>query len=134
MLSERPWGLVLIAIYSAFAGILSIIICTIALLVSAFPEFPLWLMALAIADGLIGCLLLVATYGLWTWQSWGASLTYNLYGISIVLSVISIFPIGPYAQFSVNNTVLQLVSITIALNISIYLKKHHIQHLFKLNN
>ncbi len=127
---SKPIGLVLISIYGAFSGVLTLFLGAVILLFSSIPDMPAWLTVVSLISTLLGITLLASIYGLWTLQSWGGSLTYWIYMLSIPLAIISIFPIYPDSEFTIGNTILQLCGIAVAIFVLIYIKKPEIQALF----
>jgi hypothetical protein len=134
--TKKPFGITATAVYAAFSGLVCLLAGLIFLIASQTPavsETPNG-SAVFTAGGLFLCVLgvffLASVYGLWSLQEWGRVLTLWLSGISIVLGFISIFPIWPEQQFTVSNTILQLVGIGIYILIITYLSKKHIKGLF----
>ena len=80
---------------------------------------------------LLGVLMLASVYGLWSLQDWGRKLTVWLYGISILLGIIAIFPVMPKQHFTAANMIIQLAGIGIAALVVVYLSKLHIKALFE---
>ena len=107
----------LIVVYSAFFGLLTLII------VAAELAF---LGMLVIA---VGVLLLAACYGIWSAQNWGLNLAKGLYIVSIPLSIISVVtgPEGP----SDGAVALTVVSIAIYVVVLWHLFKGEVQDLFQ---
>ena len=128
---QKPAGVVVISIYSAFSGTISLFAGLVFILASAIPNIPAWIYMLSVVFVLFGVLLLASVYGLWSLQSWGRSLTFWLYIISIPLGIISIFPIFPSSKMSAGNTLFQLFGIGVDIAVIIYLKKDEIQNLEK---
>lgn len=98
---KKPVGIVLIAIYSAFSGLISFLGGLVFMLASAIPNIPAWFYILSMVFILFGVLLFASVYGLWSFQSWGWIFTFWLYVVSIPLGIISIFPIWPDSKMSV---------------------------------
>ena len=129
---KKPVGIVLIAIYSAFAGLLSFLGGLIFILASAIPDVSAWFYILSVVFILFGVLLLASVYGLWSFQSWGWRFTFWLYIVSIPLGIISIFPIWPESKMSVGNTLFQLFGIAIAVAVILYIEKEEIKSLYEV--
>jgi uncharacterized membrane protein (DUF2068 family) len=94
------------------------------------PEGGELLTATGVVLCVFGVFMLVSVYGLWTLQAWGGSLAVWLAVVSILFGVIAIFPIFPSQEFTVANTVLQLIGIGVAVLVIRYLKSHRINALF----
>jgi uncharacterized membrane protein (DUF2068 family) len=127
---NKPFGITATAVYAAFAGILYLPIGSVLLLAGNMPEGVALFTAAGILLLTLGVLMLASVYGLWSLQEWGRTLSKWLAGISILLGIASIFPIWPKQQFTISNTVLQLVGIGVAILIIVYLSKPHIKSLF----
>jgi hypothetical protein len=127
---RKPAGIVLIAIYSAFSGVISFFCGLVFILASVIPNIPTWSYILSILFILLGTLLFTSVYGLWTLQSWGCKFTFWIYIVSIPLGIASIFPILPESEITAGNTIFQILGIVVAIAIILYLKKDKIQKMF----
>jgi hypothetical protein len=129
--TKKPFGITATAVYSAFWGVIDLPIGLLLLFASAFPKGTILFASLGTLAIVLGVFLLASVYGLWSLQEWGRKLTIWLYGISIILGIIAIFPVMPNQQFTIANLILQLAGIGIAILIMIYLSKPHIKALFE---
>ena len=129
---KKPAGIVVIAIYSAFSGVISFFAGLLFMLASAIPDIPAWFYALSTVFVLFGVLLFSSVYGLWSLQSWGWNFTFWLYIVSIPLGIISIFPIYPESEMTIGNTLFQLFGIAVAIAVILYIKKDEIQNLYDI--
>lgn len=130
MSNKKPAGVVMIAIYSAFGGVISLFGGVMMLFASGIPEMPLWVTLLGLVLTVYGVVLLAATYGLWSLQAWGWSMGRWLYILAIPLGVISIFPIYPGSEMTVANTVMQIFGIGLAIVIVRYLSSIRVRELY----
>lgn len=117
----KPLGLILIIIYSAMAALMSFFGGGLVLIASAIPGIPLWVPAFGLISILVAVFLMAAVYGLWTLQEWGFRFALIIYCISIPLGVVAIFPLLPGAQFSIGNTLFQLLGVGIDVFVLWYL-------------
>jgi uncharacterized membrane protein (DUF2068 family) len=117
-MSERskPAALVVIALYSALAGLAAILIG------ATVPS------GVGFAIAALGALLLAAAYGLWTLQPWGRAYAWWLYAACIPLGVLAIFQ-----QMSAGNALFQVLGIAIDIVVLVYLGKPELQRLFGLD-
>ena len=130
MTTTKPFGVTATAIYSAFGGIISLPVSLLLVFSGSLPKGQGFLMGIGGLLMALGVLLLASVYGLWSLQEWGRKLTIWLYIISAVLGIIVIFPILPKHEFTIGNTILQLVGIGVDILIVSYLSKSHIKTLF----
>ncbi|TBR40982.1 hypothetical protein CBF23_011290 [Marinomonas agarivorans] len=134
MSNKKPIGIALIAIYSAFSGILFLLTGAVMLLASAVPDMPVWMTIIGMLIIVFGVFSLAAVYGLWSIQAWGVKITKWLYIIAIPLGIISIFPVYPDSEMTVANTVLQIFGISISAIIIWYISKESIRELYLSQN
>lgn len=132
MNNKKPTGITLIAIYSAFSGVLTLLGGAGMLLASSIPDLPVWITLLGLVATILGVFFLAAVYGLWTFQEWGRNILKWLYIISIPLGIASIFPIYPGSEMTIANTLLQLVGIVVAVLVIWYLSKQSIRALYEV--
>ncbi len=128
---KKPLGITATAVYSVFCGLIYLPVGLLLLVASQVPESSSLSLPFGICMCALGVFMLATVYGLWSLQEWGRTLSVWLSGISVILGVISIFPIWPQQQFTVSNAVLQLVGIGICVIIITYLSKQDIKSLFK---
>lgn len=128
---KKPLGLVATVVYTASTGMLCLLASLLFLLVGQTTGSS----GLFISAGVFSCgfgvLALTSVYGLWSLQKWGKKLATGIFYAFIPLGIISIFPIWPKQEFTVANTVLQLIGIGISLLIIWYLSRPHICILFE---
>ncbi len=110
---SKPAGLLLIALYSALAGLAAILIG------ASVPSGAGFLVAA------LGALLLAAAYGLWTLQPWGRAYAWWLYAACMPLGVLAIFQ-----RLSVGNALLQVLGIAIDVAVVVYLGKAEVRRFF----
>lgn len=127
---KRPLGLVLVVIFTAFSGVLELLLGTGGLLASGLPV-PVWISFLAILFILLGVLDLAACYGLWSFQKWGLTLAIVLYIASIPLSILLMITPIPGVEVTGWDVLLQVVGIAVAIGILIYLFKPEVRALFR---
>jgi uncharacterized membrane protein (UPF0136 family) len=87
-MKRRPPGLVLVVLWLAIDGVLSLIAGIIGLVASDPISSKIVMLAALLLS--IGIVLLVAAYGLWTLQRWGLRLTKVILVISIVVGVLDV--------------------------------------------
>ena len=126
---QRALGLVLITIYTAFGGVLSLLMGTVSLFAAGLPV-PGWVPFLSILLILLGVLSLAACYGLWTIQKWGLTLAIVLYIAYIPLDILSLFIEAIIGEITAGSILLTVVSIAVAIIILRYLFKPEIKALF----
>lgn len=131
MKKDKPAGIVAIAIYSAFCGVILLGVGALMMLASGVPDLPLWITLSGVVFMGMGVFLLVSMYGLWSIQGWGLKLAKWIYIVSIPLGVISIFPIYPESEMTTANTILQLIGIGLAASIIRYLSKPKVVSLYQ---
>ncbi|MGF1689181.1 hypothetical protein L4C36_21345 [Photobacterium japonica] len=128
---KKPTGITVIAVYSGFGGILSTMGGGgLLVLSSSMHGFPPWILAMAVVSVILGIGLLASVFGFLTLKRWGWSLTNGLYGLSIPMGAASIFPIFPGSEMTVGNTIMQCISIALAVFILVYIRKPHVKPLF----
>jgi hypothetical protein len=132
MSNKKTTGITLIAIYSAFSGLLILLGGAGILVVSSMPDLPVWITFLGLVSIVLGVFLLAAVYGLWTLQEWGRNMVIWLYIISIPLGIASIFPIYPGSEMTIGNTVLQLIDIGVAVLVIWYVSKQSVRALYEV--
>ncbi len=123
---KRPVGLVLISIYTAVSGLLSILAGVLGLFVSQL-EVPVWVTVFSVLLFLSGILELAVCYGLWSIQKWGLKLAIVVYIVSIPLGIIAMFT----GERTTGNVLLQLIGIVIAIVVLRYLFKPRVRMLFQ---
>ncbi len=129
--TKKPFGVTATAVYATFSGIIYLPIGFILLFVGQTPEGDGLFTAAGILLSVLGVFMLASVYGLWSLQEWGRTLSKWLAGISILLGIVAIFPIWPKQQFTISNTILQLVGIGVAALIIVYLSKPYVKALFE---
>ncbi len=83
----RPFGLVLVVIYTALGASLMVVAAALGFLAGAMTE-DLGTLIPAMLYALLGTLGLAACYGLWTSQRWGLNLTIFLYVLYILVRIL----------------------------------------------
>ena len=132
MTTKKPLGLVAIAVYCAFSGCILLLVGFLALFASQIPEGGGLFTAIGVLFSALGVFLLVAVYGLWSFQAWGKTLAIWLAIVSILLGILAILPILPDQKFTVGNTILQIIGIGVNLIIIRYLRQERVAALFAL--
>lgn len=130
--TKKPLGVVLIALYSGFFGMVSLPLGGCALLIVGQASGA-GVMVSVFAFGLmvLGFLLLAVAYGLWTAQPWARNFTAGIYAVSIPLGLLAIFPIFPGTRMSLENTLLQIIGIVIDVVIISYVAKPEMKLLYE---
>lgn len=129
---RRPLGVMLISIYSATVGVISLLAGAMASLVSGGADVSIVFSLLGFLITLMGVALIAAGYGLWTLQHWGRHFSVLVYWASIALAVLFLLPIIPGQQVSLEGTLFQLFGIVINGAILWYLRKPSITGIFDL--
>lgn len=112
--TKKPLGVVLVALYSGFFGMVSLPLGGCALvLIGQIPGAAAMVFVYAFGLMVLGFSLLAIAYGLWTTQSWARTFTAGVYAVSMPLGLLAIFPVFPGTQMSLGNTLLQIVGIVI---------------------
>ena len=128
---KKPFGIIAIAVYAAFSGVILLPSGLFLLLAGQTPgSTGLILTLYGVLACVLGVVLFASIFGLSSLQEWGRQSMFWVSLISIPLGVVSIFPILPNQQFTTGNTVLQLVGIGISLLILHYLTRTHVKALF----
>jgi len=112
---QRPLAVVLVTVYTAIGGVLSIVVSVV--LMMAGSAASQWLPLLGALFLVTGTLSIAACYGLWMLLPWGHTLVTILYAISIPLALLLLAAGKP----GVGDVVLQVVGIGIAIWILIWL-------------
>lgn len=131
MEKKKTLGVTATAIYGSFSGLILLPIGLLLLIFSETKDGNLYFMLGGLLFSVLGIFLLASVYGLWTLQEWGRRLTIWLSVISIVLGLISVFPIWPNQNITLSNTLLQVIGIAICIVIIRYLSRDHIKVLFE---
>lgn len=124
---SRPLGIVLVALYSAFGALLSLLVGILAMGGAAVVSRVAagWMGLLGVALMALAVLYAAVAYGLWARQSWAPQLTLGAYWLTAGLGVIALFIDG-----TLGNIVLQIVGIVISLAVIRYIRKPEIAALF----
>jgi uncharacterized membrane protein (DUF2068 family) len=120
--TNKPVGIVLIAIYTGFNSLLALAAGVPAMFLGQVVTQAAFLAILLVAVGVLGG---ATTYGLWTLEEWGYKLARLLYAVSIPLGVVLLF----YDR-SAGNVLMQLAGIAINVWILVYLSKPETKALF----
>lgn len=129
---KKPFGIVLIAIYSILSALMFLFTGFAFLLASTIPDVPIWAHLISFVCGIMGILLLASVYGLWSLQAWGWKLTFWLYVASIPLGILSIFPIWPGTELTAGNIIMQAVGIGLDIVVILYLLKEPTKDLYTI--
>ena len=113
--AKKPLGIVLIAVYSAFSGVLFLLFGAVTMFAA---QVSAWFSLLASALMVVGALLIASCYGLWTLQPWGLKTARAIYAVSIPLGFVAMLP-----DRTAGNIVLQLIGIGIDVWVLVYLAK-----------
>ena len=127
----KPFGVVLIVIYTAINGVLSFIDSIIAFFtgtILAGQDFELLVTLLGIVFLICGVLSLAACYGMWALQTWGPSVAKILYLIYLSLGIIEIVA----WEMTASNVISQLFVIAFAIWILFYLEKPETKSLYQM--
>ena len=118
---KKPFGLVMIACYTIFAGIFSVALPIIGFGAIAIAE-PGAVEQFKFSVGMItGAIAFVVCYGLWTMPAWGLWLGRIYYGASILFSSTSVIILEPKGGFFSLDGLFMLIEIGILI------------YLFKIN-
>ena len=134
---RKPFGIILIAIYTGFWGVIALFFSTILLVMismeghTAWPPIPAWRSILCILGFGFGVLELASCYGLWMLERWGITLTVAMQMASIPLGLFAIFPGFPESSMTMGKTLFQLVGVGVAVIILVYLFKPRVKELFR---
>jgi uncharacterized membrane protein HdeD (DUF308 family) len=129
MATKKTLGITATAFYFALSSIVYTLAGLIVTIASAEKASTL-LTVIGTLLIVFGVFLFASVYGLWSLQEWGRKLAIWLSAISIVLGIVAIFPIMPKQQFSIANTILQLVGVAVCSLIISYLSKVNNKSLF----
>ena len=128
---KKPMGIVLVVIYTALSGVLSLLafvlaISALGILAVAHVKASTFLILQTFLGLPFGVLALATAYGLWSFQTWGYTLAKLLYPLVIAYDLITIL-----AHLSAKNIiVLQLAEIGFAIWIFVYLLKPQTKALY----
>lgn len=142
---RKPLGITLISIYTAFNGVLSLIVGTFmfygvlfakTLIGNIVPSYivrkeeiivPFWFSLCVILIILGGVASLASCYGLWSLQRWGQKLAIVLYMVFIPWSILGLFIVGITAA----SVILVIASIIADIVILRYFFKSQVQYFFR---
>lgn len=129
---KKPFGIVAIAVYAAFSGIILLLSAVLMLIEgqTSGNHGIIYTLYGTLAT-LFGVVLFAITNGLSALQEWArkAMIWYSV--ITIPIGVAFIFPVIPNRQIMVGNTLLQLLGIAVSLYIMRYLTRAHIKAIFQ---
>jgi len=128
--NSKPLGIVLIAIFSALSGLMSLFGSFLSLFLLGIPGVSVFGYLFGMLFTVHAVFSFAAVYGLWALERWGLRLAFWLYVFAIPLGIAAIFPIFPGDQFTTANTVFQLVLIAIDAGIIWYLGRVEIAVLY----
>ena len=127
--NKKPIGIVMIAIYTGFGGVLSFGVGVWAMFLGEFAAVAgirgVVVAGMSILMMAYGVLALAAIYGLWTLQNWGHKLVKILYIVSIPIGLAVLV-----SDTSPRNVIMQIFGIAIAVWILVYLYKPETKSLF----
>ena len=117
---KRPFGLVLVVVYTLISGVIGLIITLTRSELYAAG-------ATTIGTLLVAVLLLVVVYGLWTTRKWGLKLARGVYLVSIVLGIASLST----ARISTSTDLFSAVTVALDILVTIYLFRPQTKALFQ---
>jgi hypothetical protein len=130
---ERPAGVIIIALYNIFGGLMitlmfSVILLMGSLIFTTSPEYSLLVFLFFLLVFILAIMMFAAAYGLWTFKTWGWHLNFWLYLIAIPL-MIGFLIFDPdsrkiEAAFSIG------ISLIASIAIVYYLRKEEIKRLY----
>ena len=128
--NDKPFGMVGIAIFAGYNGLLLLIIGTLLTFTwpAAGPSGLLKLCGIALL--VFGVVYWAAIYGFCSHQIWGRKLISLSLAGSIPLNVVAIFPILQNLEMTTGNTILQICSIMMAVASIKYLSQNHSKALY----
>ncbi len=127
---RKPAGIVIIAIYGAVGGIVSLLVGLSFMLASGVAGTSQWSYLLAVIFLAFGIMIMASVYGLWTLQGWGWHLSLWVYAISVLFGIIAIFPVFPGSTVTPGNTLFQLFGVVVDLVVILYIRKDRIRRLY----
>jgi hypothetical protein len=128
---NRPFGIVMIAIYSGLYGLIEFILGFALIISGSILEYSsttkdiFFIMSRGISLSILSIVQLTMTYGFWTLQQWGYKLAKIMIIISIPLSFLTLL-----GDRSFGNILIQINCVIIAFLMLIYLYKPDTQSLF----
>ena len=123
---KRPTGVVLIAIYTGFGAVISLLIGVPQLLLKESTAASLILGGVFSS---FGFLFLATVLGLWSLKAWGYKLARAIYVLSVAFGFIGLF-----SNAGAKNTATQAITVVIALWILAYLNKEGPKALFAVES
>lgn len=128
--SRKSFGITLTTVYSTFTGGAYLITGWMLLLKAPSENNINALTAFGLMLCILGVFALTSVYGLWSIQEWGRALTIKIAVASMVLSFVSIVPLWPNQEFTIANTVVQVIGIGISVRIINYFSHQRIKDIF----
>jgi uncharacterized membrane protein (DUF2068 family) len=125
---ERPFGIVLTAIYSGVSAVFGVVVGLLGFVGAGIvsPTAAGWVALLSFAALALGVVSAAAAYGLWSRQPWAPKVTLALNAAGIVMGVLAIL----YDR-STGNVLLQVIGIVISCVIIAYIRKPEVEALFR---
>ena len=114
----KPFGLVVVVLYTLIAGVLGVIAGVLAIAVGELVD------ALFLP---VGVLFLAAGYGLWSTQRWGLNLARGIYLVAILLGVVT----ASISGISTTTDWLGVVEIAVEIAVTIYLFRPQAREFFE---
>ena len=139
--TQRPVAIIVISFYTAISSLFMLISGMVAiyylmrsssLFIGTPQDGNAWSYFMLSASILIGVLSLVSVFGLWFLQRWGWRVVFWLYILSVFMNIISIFSIYQSSVLTLSNVLFQLISITVAVAVILYLSKDEIKNLYNI--
>jgi uncharacterized membrane protein (DUF2068 family) len=134
---KRSWGIILVVIYSVISAFPNLFFAIFTVRAGRESQFMATLVAetglsaafnynLAMFCLVLGLLLLVLSYGLWSWKPWGYNLARIVYLISIPLGIWYMLVIPKTVQVIVP----QIIGLGLDIWVLLYLFKPRVRELY----
>ncbi len=125
-------GLVAVVIVTAIFALMGLIIAVPLTFVIDVVDLPSWFIFYFIVITVDSVFEAIVCYGLWSFQKWGVKLAVPVYGVGIVLTILSLL-IGGFngGDLTTGGVIIGVGSIGIYIWMLVYVSQSHIKELYR---